>query len=164
MTDDVSKRRLGRGLAALIGEIDLPQEQAGPVAPADGKVPIEHVMRNPRNPRRLFAEADLADLAQSIGEHGVVQPVVVRPSAAKSGHYEIIAGERRWRAAQLAGLADIPAVVRDVPDEVSVAMALIEDGNKLMGKTLFVPMQDETIEVEVTGTVFYDEKGERLHG
>ncbi len=127
MTDDVSKRRLGRGLAALIGEIDLPQEQAGPVAPADGKVPIEHVMRNPRNPRRQFAEADLADLAQSIREHGVVQPVVVRPSAAKSGHFEIIAGERRWRAAQIAGLSEVPVIIREVDDRVALEIAIVEN-------------------------------------
>jgi len=82
---------------------------------------------NPRNPRRVFAEAELTDLAQSIREHGIVQPVVVRPSAAEAGHYEIIAGERRWRAAQRAGLAEVPIIVRDVNDRTALELAIIEN-------------------------------------
>ena len=127
MSDDVAKRRLGRGLAALIGEMDQPQVATKAPAPADGKVPIEFIMRNARNPRRHFAEADLADLAQSIREHGVVQPVVVRPSKAEAGRYEIIAGERRWRAAQQAGLAEVPVIIREVDDRVALEIAIVEN-------------------------------------
>ncbi len=127
MNEDISKKRLGRGLAALIGEIDKPVAPAQPVVSSDGHVPIEFVAPNPRNPRRHFGDADLTDLAQSIREHGVVQPVVVRPSPAEAGRYEIIAGERRWRAAQRAGLAEIPVIVRDVNDRTALELAIIEN-------------------------------------
>jgi ParB family chromosome partitioning protein len=130
MNDDQSKKRLGRGLAALIGEMDRPaaREAAQPspnVTAADGRVPIEFVSPNPKNPRRSFAEADLSDLAQSIREHGIVQPVLVRRRA--DGKYEIIAGERRWRAAQKAGLTEIPVLVRDVDDRTALELAIIEN-------------------------------------
>ena len=127
MNEDQSKRRLGRGLAALIGEMDKPTEKAAePKAPADGRVPIAFIAPNPRNPRRAFADADLADLAQSIREHGIVQPVVVRPTA-DTERYEIIAGERRWRAAQRAGVTDVPVIIRDVDDRVALELAIIEN-------------------------------------
>jgi len=126
MSDDPSRRRLGRGLAALIGEMDKPAAVEKSAAPADGQAPIEFIAPNPRNPRRNFGDADLADLAQSIREHGVVQPVVVRPSG-EAGRYEIIAGERRWRAAQRAGLAQIPVIVRDVNDRTALELAIIEN-------------------------------------
>ena len=125
MSDDPSRKRLGRGLAALIGEIDRPQPEAAQRVNADGKVPIEFVSPNPRNPRRAFGEAELADLSQSIREHGIVQPVVVRPAG--DGRYEIIAGERRWRAAQRAGLSTIPVIIRDVDDRVALELAIIEN-------------------------------------
>ncbi|MBZ0161689.1 MAG: ParB/RepB/Spo0J family partition protein [Notoacmeibacter sp.] len=125
MTDDQTKRRLGRGLAALIGEIDKPVGETTRTPAADGTVPIEFVIRNPRNPRRQFPEAELADLAQSIREHGIVQPVVVRKSG--DNRYEIIAGERRWRAAQLAGLTTIPVIVREVDDRVALEIAIVEN-------------------------------------
>jgi ParB family chromosome partitioning protein len=126
--EDGSKRRLGRGLAALIGEIDrAPSAEAVETRPAaDLNVPIEFVSPNPRNPRRHFDEADLSDLAQSIREHGIVQPVIVR-NAAERGRYEIIAGERRWRAAQRAGLAAIPVLVREVNDRTALELAIIEN-------------------------------------
>ena len=126
MNDDPSRRRLGRGLAALIGEIDRPSQPQEVKVAADSNVPIEFLSPNPRNPRRNFAEAELTDLAQSIREHGIVQPVVVRPSG-EAGRYEIIAGERRWRAAQRAGLAKIPVIVRDVNDRVALELAIIEN-------------------------------------
>jgi ParB family chromosome partitioning protein len=127
MSDDLSKRRLGRGLAALIGEMDQPTPvEAGKsgVNP-DRLVPIEFVHRNPKNPRRYFDEAELHDLASSIRQHGIVQPVVVR--TVSSGQYEIIAGERRWRAAQLAGLIEIPVIVRDVDDKTALEIAIVEN-------------------------------------
>ncbi len=130
MNEDQSKKRLGRGLAALIGEIDRPaqREERSPqpaVTAADGRVPIEFVSPNPKNPRRSFAEADLADLAQSIREHGIVQPVLVRRKP--DGKFEIIAGERRWRAAQRAGLTELPVLVRDVDDRTALELAIIEN-------------------------------------
>lgn len=126
--EDPSKRRLGRGLAALIGEIDrTPATDSAASAPiADLNIPIETVSPNPRNPRRHFDEAELADLAQSIREHGIVQPVIVR-RASEHGRYEIIAGERRWRAARLAGLAAIPVLVRQVTDRTALELAIIEN-------------------------------------
>ncbi|PBB16604.1 ParB/RepB/Spo0J family partition protein [Mesorhizobium sp. WSM4313] len=129
MSEDQSRKRLGRGLAALIGEIDRPAapEKPGVAVAADGKVPIEFVSPNPKNPRRHFGDAELTDLAQSIREHGVVQPVVARPSPSQPGRYEIIAGERRWRAAQRAGLTEIPLIVRDVNDRTALELAIIEN-------------------------------------
>ena len=126
MNEDPSRRRLGRGLAALIGEIDRPAQPQEIKVAADHTVPIEFLSPNPRNPRRNFAEAELADLAQSIREHGIVQPVVARPSG-EAGRFEIIAGERRWRAAQRAGLTQIPVIVRDVNDRVALELAIIEN-------------------------------------
>lgn len=126
MNDDSSRRRLGRGLAALIGEIDKPAEPATMPVAADRHLPIDLISANPRNPRRHFAEGELDDLSQSIREHGIVQPVVVRP-VENGSRYEIIAGERRWRAAQKAGLAEVPAIVRDVSDRVALELAIVEN-------------------------------------
>ena len=127
MSEDLSRKRLGRGLAALIGEIDRPAAPEKQGLNADGKVPIEFLTPNPKNPRRHFGDAELTDLAQSIREHGVVQPVVARPSPTQAGRYEIIAGERRWRAAQRAGLTEIPIIVRDVNDRTALELAIIEN-------------------------------------
>ncbi|TPJ20194.1 ParB/RepB/Spo0J family partition protein [Mesorhizobium sp. B2-7-3] len=127
MSEDLSRKRLGRGLAALIGEIDRPAAPEKPGMSADGKVPIEFISANPKNPRRHFGDAELTDLAQSIREHGVVQPVVARPSPTQAGRYEIIAGERRWRAAQRAGLTEIPVIIRDVNDRTALELAIIEN-------------------------------------
>ncbi|GHC74358.1 ParB/RepB/Spo0J family partition protein [Limoniibacter endophyticus] len=126
MNEDFSKKRLGRGLAALIGEIDKPVVEKSESVRADGQVDIELVRANPKNPRRKFDEADLADLAHSVTEHGIMQPVVVRPRD-NGSYYEIIAGERRWRAAQKAGLRHIPIIVRDVDDRVALELAIIEN-------------------------------------
>ncbi|TPM04238.1 ParB/RepB/Spo0J family partition protein [Mesorhizobium sp. B2-3-10] len=127
MSEDLSRKRLGRGLAALIGEIDRPAAPEKTGMSADGKVPIEFISANPKNPRRHFGDAELTDLAQSIREHGVVQPVVARPSPTQAGRYEIIAGERRWRAAQRAGLTEIPVIIRDVNDRTALELAIIEN-------------------------------------
>lgn len=127
MNDDPSKRRLGRGLAALIGEMDQPLTAAPgrPAISADRKVPIELISRNPKNPRKNFSEDELQDLASSIRQHGIVQPVVVRTVG--DSKYEIIAGERRWRAAQLAGLVEIPVIIRDVDDRTALELAIVEN-------------------------------------
>ncbi|WP_136657987.1 ParB/RepB/Spo0J family partition protein [Nitratireductor sp. XY-223] len=129
MSEDNSKKRLGRGLAALIGEMDQPYDvrtaTETPATAADQFVPIEFVGRNANNPRRQFDESDLEDLARSINQHGIVQPIVVRPMG--QGHYEIIAGERRWRAAQRAGLVEIPVLIRDVDDRTALEIAIVEN-------------------------------------
>ena len=128
MNEDPARRRLGRGLAALIGEMDQPiaaESAPAPSVPADRRVPIEHITRNPRNPRRTFDEAELQDLANSVRQHGIVQPVVVR--TVNSDRFEIIAGGRRWRAAQLAGFSDIPVIVRDVDDRTALEIAIVEN-------------------------------------
>lgn len=131
MSDDQSKKRLGRGLAALIGDIDMPaageETKASVTLTSEKQIPIELVARNPHNPRRNFSDAEIDDLAQSIREHGIVQPVIVRPSLLSSDHYELIAGERRWRAAQRAGLLQIPVIVRDVDDRTALELAIIEN-------------------------------------
>jgi ParB family chromosome partitioning protein len=127
MSDDLSKRRLGRGLAALIGEMDqpVPVGDAQRSVNADRTIPIEFISRSPRNPRRHFDESELQDLASSIRQHGIVQPVVVRTIG--QSQYEIIAGERRWRAAQLAGFTEVPVIVRDVDDRTALEIAIVEN-------------------------------------
>ncbi|MCL7998589.1 ParB/RepB/Spo0J family partition protein [Brucella sp. 21LCYQ03] len=127
MNDDPSKKRLGRGLAALIGEIDRPAEERKVPISSERNVPIEFVTRNPRNPRRMFSEVELEDLAQSIKEHGVVQPIVVRPAPGEPDRFELIAGERRWRASQRAGVDTIPVIIRDVDDRVALEIAIVEN-------------------------------------
>jgi len=128
MAGDSPKNRLGRGLAALIGEMDQPINVKETVAPSDNMVAIEHVRANPNNPRQVFGDGDLQDLANSIREHGIVQPILVRP-VSNSGQYlfEIIAGERRWRAAQLAELHNIPIIIREVEDKQALEIAIIEN-------------------------------------
>jgi ParB family chromosome partitioning protein len=125
MADD-SRSRLGRGLAALMG--DVGEETRAPErARAQRRVPIEFLKPNPRNPRRSFSEAELDGLAASIKERGIIQPVVVRALEASSDHYEIIAGERRWRAAQRAGLHEIPIVPLEATDSQALELAIIEN-------------------------------------
>jgi ParB family chromosome partitioning protein len=119
------KRRLGRGLAALIGD-DAPDEPAPIVAAHSLKhLPIDSLKPNSANPRKAFTEPDLADLAQSIRSKGLLQPLIVRP--ARDGSYEIVAGERRWRAAQLAQIHEVPVVIRQIDDKETLEIALIEN-------------------------------------
>lgn len=126
MSDEVSRNRLGRGLAALIGDIDRPSPEAATPPPApDRTVRVDLILPNPRNPRRSFSDAELDDLAASLKQHGVMQPVVVRPT--RPSGYEIIAGERRWRAAQRAGLESVPVIVRDVDDRTALELAIVEN-------------------------------------
>ncbi len=128
------KRGLGKGLEALLGDsarnIGAPAaEQGGGDGNVDGELrnlPVDVMQRGKYQPRIDMDPESLEELADSIRAQGVVQPIVVRPID-KPGHYEIIAGERRWRASQLAGLHEIPAVIRDVPDQAAMAMALIEN-------------------------------------
>ena len=126
------KRGLGRGLEALLGQaVPRPVTDAPPGRDQLTHVPVALLERGRYQPRSDMREESLAELAESIRAQGVVQPIVVRPVGAptpgEGQHYEIIAGERRWRAAQMAGLADIPAIVRRVDDETAIAMSLIEN-------------------------------------
>lgn len=118
----IKKRGLGRGLDALLGGSDKGQEAS---AASTGQIPVDLIQRGRYQPRRDFDEAALKELADSISAQGIVQPVVVRPM--ESGGYELIAGERRWRAAQMAGLSEVPAVIREVDDRTAMAMGLIEN-------------------------------------
>ncbi len=118
------KRRLGRGLAALIGD-DTSEESVVQDIRALRHIPIELLHANPHNPRKHFAEEDLNTLAQSIKAKGLLSPILVRPKA--DGSFEIVAGERRWRASQRAGLHDLPVLVRELDDKETLAIALIEN-------------------------------------
>lgn len=120
-----TRKRLGRGLAALLGDAADPP----PMERSRGqrKIPIEFLRPNPRNPRQSFHDEDLAELAASIREKGVIQPIVVRGVAGRADAYEIIAGERRWRAAQLASLAEVPIVIHDADDKEALEIAIVEN-------------------------------------
>src|SRR6478736_1157726 len=122
MADDAARSRLGRGLASLIGDVGAESQATERVLRSQRKVPIEHVRANPR---KLFSDAELSELADSIRERGIIQPIVVRSIA--GDHYEIIAGERRWRAAQRANLHEVPIVVLDVSDGEALELAVIEN-------------------------------------
>jgi ParB family chromosome partitioning protein len=116
--------RLGRGLAALIGDVG----EENSVTDGNRKprrAPIENLRPNPRNPRRLFTDGELDELAHSIRERGIIQPIVVR--ALQGDNFEIIAGERRWRAAQRAGLHDVPVAIVEANDAQSLEYAIIEN-------------------------------------
>lgn len=134
-----NKSRLGRGLASLIGENLPPQGSpaAGAAAqstikplPSHGEqrmIPIDRIAPSPFNPRKHFDPAELDELANSIREKGLVQPIILRPIGAGGHHYEIVAGERRWRAAQRASLHLVPAIVRALTDQEALELAIIEN-------------------------------------
>jgi ParB family chromosome partitioning protein len=129
MADDAARSsRLGRGLAALMGDVgtETNASERGN-ARAQRRVPIEYIRANPRNPRRTFSDDELVDLTNSIRERGIIQPIVVRPVRGANDAFEIIAGERRWRAAQRAGLHDVPIVLLDVNDAEALELAIIEN-------------------------------------
>ena len=123
MAASAQKSRLGRGLASLIG--DRFDEEALGAEEDRRTVPLAALKPGRFNPRRSFSEAQLEELAASIRERGLVQPIVVRPSSGDA--YEIVAGERRWRAAQLANLHDVPVIVRTLNDQEAVEIAIIEN-------------------------------------
>jgi ParB family chromosome partitioning protein len=123
---DEARSRLGRGLAALIGDVDVETKNSERARPPR-RVPIEFLKPNPRNPRRTYQETELEELAQSLRERGMVQPIVVRKAKGAAEEYEIIAGERRWRAAQRAGLHEVPIVVLEVSDAEALELAIIEN-------------------------------------
>jgi ParB family chromosome partitioning protein len=120
------RSRLGRGLAALIGDVG-DESAALERTRSQKRVPIEFLRPNPRNPRRHFAEPELEELAASIRERGIIQPILVRTLRGAMDQYEIVAGERRWRAAQRAGLHDVPVVLLEVTDREALELAIIEN-------------------------------------
>ena len=123
------RRGLGRGLSALLGENEVSATlEANPQRPAGTAhmVPIELLHPNPDQPRKVFAEAELDELASSIREKGVIQPLLVRPTGV-GGEYEIVAGERRWRAAQRAGVRELPVVIRNLADGEVLEIGIIEN-------------------------------------
>jgi ParB family chromosome partitioning protein len=121
------RSRLGRGLASLIGDVGGEAAHVDRPSRTPRKVPIEFIKANPRNPRRAFSDDELNELAASIKQHGVIQPIVVRPVKGTQDRFEIIAGERRWRASQRAGLHDVPIVTVDVNDSAALEIAIIEN-------------------------------------
>jgi ParB family chromosome partitioning protein len=126
MNAPMQKSRLGRGLASLIGEPAVSQ----PRIPPEGEqrlVPIDMIRASKNNPRKTFKDDDMVELADSIREKGLVQPILVRPDPMAAGSYEIVAGERRWRASQLAGLHNVPVIVRDLADQEVLELAIIEN-------------------------------------
>jgi ParB family transcriptional regulator, chromosome partitioning protein len=126
MADD-GRSRLGRGLAALMGDVSAEATTTPERARAQRRVPIEYLRPNPRNPRRNFSDAELDELAASIKQRGIIQPVVVRSVRGAKDAYEIIAGERRWRAAQRAALHEIPIVPLEATDSEALELAIIEN-------------------------------------
>jgi len=120
----IKKRGLGRGLNALLAGTGTPDSE---LIKSASHLLIKKIHPNPFQPRRYFDEADLKSLAESIRQSGVLMPILVRPS---KDHYELIAGERRWRASQLAGLSEIPAVVREVDDQQALELAIIENEHR----------------------------------
>jgi ParB family chromosome partitioning protein len=124
MTTQPQKRRLGRGLAALIGD-DTTEEALVQDVRSLRHLPIEFLHANPNNPRKHFTDNDLEDLTRSIRDKGLLQPLVVRPLG--NNEYEIVAGERRWRAAQRAGVHEVPVLIRELTDGEALEIALIEN-------------------------------------
>lgn len=124
---DENRPRLGRGLAALLGDAAVSSAAQESVTRGARRVPIEYLKPNSRNPRRSFDDDQMESLAASIREKGVIQPIIVRTVANTANSYEIIAGERRWRAAQRAGLHDVPIIVIEANDRETLELAIIEN-------------------------------------
>ncbi len=126
MAKNEKQKPLGRGLGAMLGNMDIPvRNESSQVVSGNTDIHINSIEANPYQPRTQFDEEALAELAQSIRTYGLIQPVTVRPVG--NGKYQLISGERRFRAAQLAGLTEIPAFVRTVDDALSIQMALVEN-------------------------------------
>lgn len=131
----MERKGLGRGLSALLADVAPVEEPARingepsaiPRPTSADTIPLDRIRPNPNQPRRDFDEKDLQDLAASIREKGVIQPLILRPHPINAGEYEIVAGERRWRAAQMAGVHSLPAIVRDLNDTEVLELAIIEN-------------------------------------
>ncbi len=121
------RRGLGRGLSALMSDVNADTEEPSTGQPADKSVPVERIHPNPDQPRRAFDKDALNDLAASIREKGIIQPLIVRAHPKLGGEFEIVAGERRWRASQMAQLHELPVIVRDYSDTEVLEIAIIEN-------------------------------------
>lgn len=125
------QRGLGRGLSALLGDQVVAAAVSETATPSETprgmEQPIELLVRNPDQPRRLFRDEEIEELAASIREKGVLQPILVRPAPGQTGHYQIIAGERRWRASQKAGLHTVPVIIRELDDLDVLEIGIIEN-------------------------------------
>ena len=119
-----AKKGLGRGLSALFGDIEKKSDSKKTI---NNQIPIADLQRNKYQPRTIFDEGKLIELSYSIKENGVIQPIAVRPNKYEPGKYEIIAGERRWLAAQKAGLNEVPAIILDIDDQKSLEIAIVEN-------------------------------------
>ena len=141
MTDsNIQKKGLGRGLSSLMGDVEISIKENNNKL-SDTRIPISKLRANPLQPRRLFNKESINELAASIKSKGLVQPILVRPSEKNLGDYEIIAGERRWRAAQIAQLHEMPAVIKNLNDVETLEIAIIEN----------VQRSDLTVIEEATG-------------
>lgn len=130
MSKPTKNRGLGRGLSALMADVvvdESPKGSSSEPRRADMMVPIEKIKPNPEQPRRTFTQEQLDDLAASVKEKGVIQPLIVRPRPGSEGEYEIVAGERRWRASQMAKLHQLPVIVREYSDTEALEVAIIEN-------------------------------------
>jgi ParB family chromosome partitioning protein len=133
MAETSGRRGLGRGLSALLGEVETPvgvREAIDAAVSGEGAAthaPIELLRRNPDQPRKVFDETELADLEESIRVKGIIQPILVRPAPGAPGEYQIVAGERRWRAAQRVGLHTVPILVRELDDIEVLELGIIEN-------------------------------------
>ncbi|MFW2542838.1 ParB/RepB/Spo0J family partition protein [Primorskyibacter sp. 2E107] len=130
MADKKEQRRgLGRGLSALMADVEVKPQASTDTSPvrADRVVPVERVVPNPDQPRRTFTEAQLQELADSIRTKGIIQPLIVRVNPRNASEFEIVAGERRWRAAQMAQLHEVPVLVREFDDTEVLEVAIIEN-------------------------------------
>ncbi|MCC7320080.1 MAG: ParB/RepB/Spo0J family partition protein [Rubellimicrobium sp.] len=126
MSERIRPRGLGRGLSALMADVTPETGAAAPRRP-DQRLPVEVLHPNPNQPRRSFAPEAMEELTASVREKGVIQPLIVRPIADNPGHFEIVAGERRWRAAQAAQLHEVPVLLRDYSDTEVLEIAIIEN-------------------------------------
>lgn len=128
MSDSEPRKTMRRGLSALMADVGVSASDISERSPAaERSMPIERVHPNPDQPRRTFQEADLSDLAASIAQRGILQPLIVRPMKDRPGEVQIVAGERRWRAAQRAGLHDVPIILRNLTDTEVLEVAIIEN-------------------------------------
>jgi ParB family chromosome partitioning protein len=131
MAQNRDRKGLGRGLSALMADIEATTDAAPGTQPdtrrADRSLPVERIVPNPDQPRRAFSEEALAELAASIRHKGVIQPLIVRPAPNEPEMFQIVAGERRWRAAQLAQVHEVPVIVRDFDDTEVLEVAIIEN-------------------------------------
>jgi ParB family chromosome partitioning protein len=125
MAEEIARSRLGRGLASLIGDVGAESSVERPRG--QRKVPTGALRPNARNPRRIFSNTELDELTASLRERGIIQPILARPVRGVPEAYEIIAGERRWRAAQRAGLHEVPVVIIEASDQEALQLAIIEN-------------------------------------